>query len=222
MKLKLFATTSFFLISSFTITYAQSQKSNKKELGLSISRFSFESIPFNMIYKWGKDQDYWRIEAGRINAQYGPLGQVSVNSNAERNVNLGLSFLLAKENRKQVSTKFSFYHGVLFGVNLQYRDYEYTFTQNSLGDVVRDRNATHGFSPILGYSIGGIFSVRENLYLSAQLMPSIQYNLQRKIDQRENVTNNQELHNEDYLTHSVGFNATQGAVQLGLFYRFNP
>src|SRR5690606_32936886 len=106
---------------------AQEEKPLKtRELGITISRFSFESIPFSLVYKKGKDNKFWRYEAsyigGQLNFPETTVGSPNPTSINEKSSSIGFGFSVGREIRKPITDKFTFYHGPRIGVAGNYSE----------------------------------------------------------------------------------------------------
>tara|TARA_B110000046_G_scaffold171197_1_gene191820 strand:- start:1745 stop:2392 length:648 start_codon:yes stop_codon:yes gene_type:complete len=197
-------------------SYSQETTEKQKEVGIAISRFSFESIPFDFIYKVGNKDKFWRFEAGRIDADfyYPETGSSSGNNQLEERINAGLSFRIARENRKAITDKFTYYHGIAFGLGTYYG---YSQTNNKVAGT-RYTNHSYSVRPSLGYSIGGMFNLSDNLYLNFDLTPSVYHSL--SIDQgKQEVLSTGITESSESIDNHSGINFTQGAVKVGIFYR---
>lgn len=210
-----------FILGSLT-SFSQENPEKTREFGITISRFSFESIPFDLVYKTGKENKYWRFEAGSLYANFElPEYRLDSITTHERNNSAGLGLRIAREHRKPINDKLTFFHGIEFGISGYYRDQSTFSNHPSFGytNTRKNNNLFVSLTPHLGYSAGAIFNINDNFYTSFELSPSMSYQFAYE---KESYLYTFNLANNSYsekITHRPGFNFTQGAVSIGLFYR---
>lgn len=210
---------------------SQEKPERQRELGITISKFSFESIPFNLVYKKGKDNKFWRYEASYIGGQLAfpetTIGSPNSTTINEKSSSIGFGFKVGREFRNPITDKLTLYHGPKFGISGSYNeriDVDYSTISSGSTSTLEVRRRTSSLSyigtPSLGYSIGAIINIKPNLYFSFDLSPSIYYSLKYQEDATKNNRPGQPNFSNKSLEHSTGFNFSQGAVSLGLFYTF--
>ncbi|MEZ4721078.1 MAG: hypothetical protein R2813_04280 [Flavobacteriales bacterium] len=220
---KLFILTCMMLITcSF---HAQNTSNpNVREIGITTSKFSFESIPFNLIYKKGNGNKFWRYEAGYIGGELDfPETRLDTLSYSEKGNSIGFGINLGREIRKPITDKFTFYHGPKVGLSGSYSDYvnkNIGYDQFRQPVINTSKNLNYSITPRLGYMIGAIFGIKDNLYLSVDLAPSVYYRLTYQKSENNQTSKFGSPAINEALEHNTGFNFTQGAVQVGLFYTF--
>lgn len=205
-----------------TLSYSQSNPKKQKEMGITVSRFSFESIPFDLVYKVGREDKLWRFEAGNASAHFQfPEHTIDSVTTSEKFNSAGLGFRIARERRKKITEKLTFYRGIEFGISSGYSDRTY-YSPHPVSNSNYKRkykNLNIHVSPHLGYSFGAIFTLTENLYTSFELSPSMYYQFRYEDNSIKDLNDPKNSTKNVRITQSPGFSFTQGAVSIGLFYR---
>lgn len=219
---------SFTLLAALAVfsfsSIAQDSDAITRDFGLTISRFSFENIPLNLVYKKGQGNKYWRFEASTLQASLGfPETKIDSLDYSDTDQRANLSLRMAREKRKPITDKFTFYHGLEFGISASYYNRALLSGVSSTGiqsHTRRIRTERYTIGPRLGYSIGGLFSLGQNMYLSLELSPTLYYTLSYERDKEIRIQSEEVLTDRSVLDHNTGFSISQGAVQVGVFYTF--
>jgi hypothetical protein len=205
-----------------TLSIAQIKADKQKEFGITISRFSFESIPFDLVYKIGTDDKFWRFEAGSLYGSFElPEYRLDSITTYERNNTAGLGLRVAREKRKKINEKLTFFHGMEFGLSGYYRDQSRfnSHPSNGYTNTYKKNNLLLSVTPHLGYAVGAIFNINDHFYTSLELSPSMSYQISYEKESNLYTFNPTNNSFSEKITHRPSFNFTQGAVSIGLFYR---
>lgn len=214
---------SIFLITSLRLSAQEKRKS--KELGITTSKFSITDLPFSLVYKWGQDDKFWKIEAANIGGEASlPSIRIDTITQDEPSYNFGLGFTLAKEKRHAIREKITVFHGIRFGLASSYYRQKDIYSTSNRNYILTTR---YNVIPSVGYGLGIMFDLDDHFYLSAELNPMISYlmSYEEIRDYDPNViqpdgTRIPFTSVRESIDHSIRLNANQSAVRLGIFYRF--
>lgn len=202
-----------------TQSFAQEEKQKKnKELGVTTSNFGFTDINFAVVYKWGLDDRYWKLEGTTLSATATPpITPIDSGFQNSRNNSFAAGVRLAREKRKIINDRVTLFHGIRFGMNF---GHNYSKDFNAQSSFTNERiNAF--ITPSIGYGLGIMFNIGESLYLSGELNPSISYRVNYRFEEIKNTgpfpVNETKL---EQIEHNISLGASQSALRLGLFYKF--
>lgn len=206
--------TVLFALMGYSISImAQQEAPLTRDFGISVSHINLQNMPLNLTYKRGRGQKFWRFEASNLSLDLNAPGQISAGNSSTNLSRISFGLRIAREKRKEITDRFSFYRGIEFGVGMSAHEN----LQNADDQFFQEKRMT--VTPRLGYSIGGIFELSHSLYLSGELSPHIFYRYSNSQIRRERDF--PEFESDTVIeNHQAGINISQGAINVGLFYTF--
>lgn len=221
MKMLFITTAIFLIVHPFQKSLAQEKT---RDLGLVTSSVNLTNLPLSFVYKSGKENKFWRYQIGNIEiVQSYPKHRLdTLNINEELSSTYNAAFEIAREKRKQINTKFSLYHGVSSGLSASYWQYSYEEMDNNGPAGPKFHNKALGdkltIQPFVGYSIGAIFNLTDQLYFSAQLNPKLYHQIEYYSRKDADLLNKKTTRDEAVLSQKSGISINQNFVTVGLFY----
>jgi hypothetical protein len=162
----------WLVILTLSLTKATAQDTTQRRIQeVYLSATDFSPLQLQIKYKTQLHKKTF-LKVGLIDLGYfnNYNSSASPNGSSSRNINYSAGVLLGLEFRNNLYKKFAFYHGP--NLNLSVNSYVTRITAPFLPTQTR---TTTTYSAGIPYTLGVLFHLKSNFYLSAEINPGIQY-----------------------------------------------